>query len=135
MSAPAELLAAWQAFVGAVESGDAQAVGACLSGEVTMYLPFANSKDAVSGRAAVIALFTRVFANMRGQRGPVLSVERLDCRELSPSVYLLESMLKFGNEWGRRSVVYRLEDGAWRILHMHGSNVVEIQSKLPFALG
>jgi ketosteroid isomerase-like protein len=45
-------------------------------------------------------------------------------------------MLRFGNEWGRRTLVYARDgEGEWRLLHMHASNLVAAPSRLPFALG
>ncbi len=133
MSSAVELGRVWRRFLDAVQAGDAAAIGGCVSEDVTMFVPFNATRDSVQGRAAVVALFARVFAG--AQRGPGITVERFDCRELAPGAWFAESMLHLGNEWGRRTLLFREQAGEWRIAHMHASNVVAVQSRLPFALG
>jgi len=133
MSGAVELGRVWRRFLDAVEAGDAAAIGSCVSEEVTMFVPFNSTRDAVQGRAAVVALFGRVFAG--AQRGPAIAIERFDCRELGPGSWFAESMVRLGNEWGRRTLLFCEQAGEWRIAHMHASNVVAVPSRLPFALG
>ena len=54
-------------------------------------------------------------------------VEDFHVVELGPDYRLAESMVRAGEEIGRRSLVFRREADGWRILHMHASNATPRQ--------
>lgn len=133
-----ELEAVWRRFLDGVETGDGAAIDACLADDVTMVVPFMTMRDGLRGRQAVLDAFARMQAATGpgpGGRSLRITIERMDAKPLAEGVCLVESVLRFGNELGRRSVVLRREAGGWRIVHLHGSNVALPVARLPRALG
>ena len=135
-----ELLALWARFLDGVQTADPERIAACVTADVTMFVPFRGARDSVQGREAVVALFARLFELTQSTLGPAtnagITIERFECRPLAAEVYLAESMLRFGADIGRRSVIFGREAGEWRILHLHGSNVpAPPPGRLPAALG
>lgn len=139
MTAHAEVEAVWRRFLDGVERGDVALIAGCLADEVTMYLPFITQRDTLRGPQEVLAAFARMYQATAGAavqpRALRISIERFDWRPLGEDVCLVESLLRFGSEFGRRSVVFRRQADGWRLLHLHGSNVAQPASRLPLALG
>lgn len=133
------LAAAWRRFLDAIERGDAPALADGVTEQVSMFLPFPNAPDAVHGRAEVVARFQRAFDSLRAAGSAArlieIRVERFDCRPLADDVWLVESLLSFGQERGKRTVIYGREGDRWRIIHLHGSNRRAAQPQRPPALG
>ena len=139
MTAEAELAALWRRFLGAIETGDALTIGDCVAEDSRLFLPLPNTQAGLRGREAIVARFTRLFGAQRATpaapRQAAITITNFECRVLGDGVVLAESMLDFGTEWGRRSIVFRRDAGQWRILHLHGSNVPAPRSQLPRSLG
>ena len=140
MSGAVEVQAAWRRFLDAIEVGDATALGSCLAADVTMFLPFANNREGERGRDAVVGRFARAFEVMRAALNTTrlveITVESFSARELGNGYYLVESLLSFGTEKGRRSVIYGHSDSGWQILHLHASNLnASGSARLPPLLG
>lgn len=122
-----ELRATLEAFLAAIDRADATALAPLWCADASMYFPFANTPELHRGSAAVLARFERMFADLRARNpGPSyvgFTVESFECVPLDARHVLVLAMLRFANQRGRRSIVFRREAAGWRLLHVHGSNV------------
>ncbi len=121
---PAEPLDCWTRFLVALGASDPAGIEAVISEDASMFLLAANGREAVRGRVAIVARFSRMFELIRdsGAPAPRFVVEDFQVVELGPDYRLADSLVRAGEELGRRSLVFRREAGGWRILHMHASN-------------
>jgi ketosteroid isomerase-like protein len=141
-----EPLGCWQRFLEALAASDPAGIEAVISSDASMFLLAANGREAVRGSAAIVARFSRMFEQIRdsGTPAPRFLVEEFNLIELGPDFRLADSMVRAGEEIGRRSLVFRRETDGWRILHMHASNATPRQvpaaparppTRLPQSLG
>lgn len=115
-------------FLDAIDRADAAALAPLWCEDASMYFPFANSQDLVRGRAAVLARFDRMFADLRARNpGPPpyirFRTEAFECLALDGRHAVVYAMLGFAAQRGRRTLLFRREVGAWRLLHVHASNM------------
>jgi len=84
--------------------------------------------ERVCGRADVEATFARVFAQERAAatKGPPyleLRPEDVLVQPLGPDAAVVSFHLRNDQRLARRTVVFARRDGAWRIVHLHASNL------------
>ena len=116
-----------QAFLDALDRGE-DALEGWFTPDATMYFPFRNSQALVHGRAAIVARFARMNAQLRQTQAapPYIGFGMRDFRVewLAPGWALATALFTFADQWGRRTLLLRAEDGgAWRIHHLHASNL------------
>lgn len=126
-----EPIGCWQRFLEALAASDPAGIEAVISADATMFLLAANGREAVRGSAAIVARFSRLFEQIRdsGTPAPRFVIEDFNLTELGPDFRLADSMVRAGDETGRRSLVFRREADGWRILHMHASNATPRQAQ------
>lgn len=117
-----------QRFLDAIDRADAVALAPLWCEDASMYFPFANSQDLVRGRAAVLARFDRMFADLRARNpGPPpyirFRTEAFECFALDQRTAVVYAMLGFAAQRGRRTLLLRREPDGWRLLHVHASNM------------
>ncbi len=116
-----------QAFLSALDRGE-DALEGWFTPDATMYFPFRNSQALVHGREAIVARFGRMNAQLRQTQPapPYIGFGMRDFRVewLAPGWALVTALFTFADQWGRRTLLLRAEDaGAWRIHHLHASNL------------
>lgn len=121
-----------QAFLAALDRGD-DALEPWFTPEATMYFPFRNSQALLHGRAAIVARFARMNAQLRLTRAapPYIGfgMHHLEVEWLAPGWALATAIFTFADQWGRRTLLLRRDhdpDGVvsgWRIHHLHASNM------------
>ena len=116
-----------QAFLNALDRGE-DALEGWFTPDATMYFPFRNSQALVHGREAIVARFARMNAQLRQTQAapPYIGFGMRDFRVewLAPGWALVTALFTFADQWGRRTLLLRAEDtSAWRIHHLHASNL------------
>ncbi len=121
-----------QAFLSALDRGD-DALEPWFTPEATMYFPFRNSQALLHGRAAIVARFARMNAQLRLTRAapPYIGfgMHHLEVEWLAPGWALATAIFTFADQWGRRTLLLRGdpdpngEVSGWRIHHLHASNL------------
>ncbi len=126
-----EVQATLQAFLAALDRGE-DALEPWFTPEATMYFPFRNSQALLHGRAAIVARFARMNAQLRQTRAapPYIGfgMRDLAVEWLAPGWALATAIFTFADQWGRRTLLLRSDEptGAapsWRIHHLHASNL------------
>lgn len=115
-------------FLGAFDSLQFEPFRAYLAEEVTMFFPFPQLPARVDGRALVAERFSQFMTAVREARtraGQPL-VQGLDPRDLrvqmaGPDVAVVSFHLGADSR-SRRSIVFRRDGGAWRVIHWHASS-------------
>jgi uncharacterized protein (TIGR02246 family) len=120
--------AALRQFLRAFEDLDWERFRASFADDATVFFPTPEPPQRFTGRDAVEAQFRRVFEAIRRATPagpPFQQLAPVDLRiiVLGPSSALATFELHNAARIGRRTVVFRREDGRWRITHLHASNV------------
>ena len=114
-------------FLAAVDAGDRALLGESFDREATMYFPFADTPGLVSGRAAILDRFDRLFAawRRRGITTPYVGFAptQLQTHGAGPGHALATFTVGIEGAPGRRSVLFRRSAAGWKILHLHASNL------------
>ena len=117
-----------RAVVDAVVSGlahmDADAIVANFADDATFFFPeSANHPARVEGKAAIREVFERAFAEWRksGTSSPVPQLS--DVRSDVFSDFAIVTFHIRGAVLSRRTFVLRRIGGAWRVVHLHASNI------------
>jgi hypothetical protein len=122
-----ELRKALQDLLWAIAIGDLAALEPLWCAEATMYFPFGQPPGLIVGRAAVLARFERMFKELAAQlSGPPyvrFKIDELAWLPVDPRHAILYATLAVDGRIGRRTLLYRREPEALRILHLHGSNL------------
>lgn len=126
MTDSADLKAAVRRFVSAFSHLEWSAFSASFSSKASVFFPFNDTIERVDGTSAVMARFKAFFSEVRESRmGP-------DFLGLDPQNLLIEMVagaalvtfhLRDGSRLGRRSMVWIVEDGQWKLRHLHASNM------------
>lgn len=115
---------ATRSFLDAFNSLDPARFDSFFADDVTMFFPSGPfPRDRVEGKAAVTAAFGRIFT-MAKERGTTrLNIEPLDLVVQNDDRFAVATFhLRGGNgNIGRRSILLRLQEGQWRIVHFHAS--------------
>ena len=98
------------------------------SDQACVFFPSASTPEEFCGREAVERRFRQEFDSIRrdARSGPPfmrLDPDSLRIEMLGDSSAVATFELHNALRVGRRSIVFRNEGGAWRILHLHASNV------------
>ena len=120
--------AALRRFLTAFENLEWEPFRAAFADSATVFHPAANTPGRVTGRAAVDSTFRAVFADVRAHAagGPPfhrLTPVDLRIQPLAPGVVLVTFELRNAERLGRRTVIFGRERNAWRIVHLHASNI------------
>ena len=115
-------------FLTAFEDLEWEPFRAAFADSATVFHPAANMAERVTGAAAIDSTFRAVFADVRAHAtsGPPfqrLTPVDLRIQPLAPGVVLGTFELRNSERLGRRTVVFRREGAAWRIVHLHASNI------------
>jgi len=124
----AEVGAALLAFLGAFENLEWDTFRASFLDDACVFFPSARTPERFCGKDAVQERFRRVFDEERrgAASGPPylrLRPEALDIRAIDANAAIVTFHLRNDERVGRRTIVFRKTDGAWRIAHLHASNV------------
>jgi ketosteroid isomerase-like protein len=124
-----EVASAVATFLTAFENLDWKTFSAAFADDVTAFFPIPEPPQRFEGRAAVEAQFRRVFQKIHetAMDGPPyqrLQPENLSIQRLGPSLALVSFELRNAERVGRRSLILRKQDGNWKIVHLHASNVL-----------
>jgi len=115
-------------FLTAFENLEWEPFRSAFADSATVFHPAPNMPGRVTGRAAIDSTFRIVFADVRAHAtgGPpfhhLTSVD-LRIQPLAPDVVLATFELHNAERLARRTVVFRREGDAWRIVHLHASNI------------
>jgi hypothetical protein len=123
-------------FLTAFENLEWEPFHAAFSDSATVFHPSPSTPERVTGRAAIDSTLRAVFADVRAHAagGPPyhrLTPVGLRIQALAPGVVLATFALRNAERLGRRTVVFRRERGAWRIVHLHASNLPPPSSAVP----
>jgi len=115
--------AAFEAFIAAFNVLDFERFRRCLSTEVSLFAPDSYTPSLIEGAAAVERHFRAVFRDSAPE-GPGIRPASVRVRPLDERASLITfEFARRQGSTGRRSIVFRLEDGEWKILHIHASNI------------
>ena len=120
----AEVLAVVNRVVSGLAHLDADAIVANFAEDATFFFPdSANQPARVEGKAAIRDVFERVFAEWRksGATSPMPHLDDVRA-EMFGDVALVTFQIR-GPVLSRRTFVLRRIGGAWRIVHLHASNI------------
>jgi hypothetical protein len=91
----------------------------------TVFAPFDDTPERLDGRERFEARFAAYFARMRSDRSgpPYLQMRPAgwSVAPLGDGVVVVSFTFPAGTQVARRTLVLRWTDGAWRIVHLHGS--------------
>ena len=125
--APGELRRALEALLWAIATADLAVLEPLWCEDASLYFTVGSPAGLVNGRPAVLERFRRMFAELTARLpGPPyvsFRIEEFACRVLDYRHALVFATLTFQGQLGQRTLVYRREDGALRILHLHASNL------------
>ena len=93
----------------------------------SVFFPFNDTPERVTGRTAVEARFHKFFEEIRA-RTPGPPYLHLQPRELRVDRHGDAGLVTFmlggpGERIGRRTLLFALENGTWKLVHLHASNV------------
>ena len=126
-----QLHQALEGFLAAFRNLDWIPFSAWFSPSASVFFPFPDMPRRANGMEEIAAVFKPFFENLRrNHKGapPYLNIDPLD---LQVSIVANIALVTFhlsdpGGEHtvlGRRSLIWAREQGQWRILHLHASNV------------
>lgn len=114
--------ALFEEFIRAFNALDIERFAKCLSPDISIYPPSTQDAQIVEGLAAVVEHFKRVFEDA-GSAGPNIRPTAVRIRQLGGEAGLVTfEFPREGGSNGKRSMVFRLEESGWRIVHIHASN-------------
>lgn len=115
-------------FLRVFENLDWERFRATWASEPTVFFPFGDTPERVTGRRAVEARWQRFFDETRAQtQGPPYL--RLDPRDLRVDQYGDAALVTFTlggagvGSVGRRTLLFVKENGEWKLAHLHASGV------------
>jgi len=126
---PAPVRAAAEQFLRVFDNLEWEAFRANWAAEPSVFFPFDDTPERVSGRAAVEARFRKFFDETRAHTPgpPYLHLQPRELRvERHGDAGLVTFMLGGpGKRIGRRTLLFVLENGAWKLVHLHASNIAQ----------
>lgn len=108
------------AFLQALNTGD-ENIGELFTDDATVFFPMNDRPLRANGRAEIASTFAALFA-MPGYRGGLPAPQDLQVQLLGDAA-LVTFQNTSPNVTSRRTFVLRREGGAWKIVHLHGSNI------------
>ena len=123
----AELRQALQDLLYAIAIADRGSLEALWCPDATMHFQFGQPPGLIVGRPAVVERFERLFAQLM-KRAPGPPYVRFKIEEFASIVLdarhaAVYATVTTDNRIGRRTLIFRREPQAWRILHLHASNL------------
>jgi len=115
-------------FLRVFEDLDWERFRATWASEPTVFFPFGDTPERITGRAAVEARWRRFFDDTRAQT-PGPPYLRLEPRDLRVDQYGVAALVTFTlggasvGSVGRRSLLFVKENGEWKLAHLHASGV------------
>jgi hypothetical protein len=123
----APIQAAAEQFLRVFDDLDWELFRASWAAEPSVFFPFEDSPERVTGRVAVEARFRRFFDETRAHTSgpPYLHLKPRELRvERHGDAGLVTFMLGGpGERIGRRTLLFVMENGTWKLAHLHASNV------------
>jgi hypothetical protein len=126
--------AAADRFLRALDNLEWEPFRASWTSDPTVFLPFSDTPDRVTGRVAVEARWRRFFEEARSRRPgpPYLNLKPLDVRtERYGDVGLVTFTLELTGGAGRqlplqrRTLIFVREHDAWKLAHLHASGATQ----------
>ena len=110
-------------FMAAFNRLDLEAVGNLLADDATAFLPMPDARAKITGKASIIAALGPLFERQR-PHGPLrLTAKELTIQPLSIDGAVATFDVGTADVSSRRTLVLVRRGGAWRIAHLHASNV------------
>lgn len=135
-SAEVQVRGALAAFLTAFDNLDWPAFRSCFGPNPTMFHPAAPNTRRVETEEQFDRAWTVVFDRIRKSSGrsspPYMTLEPQDLRVeiLSADVALVTFHILSDKEIDRRTIIFKRYGGAWKIVHIHASNL-HIEAGLP----
>ena len=102
---------------------DLAAVGELLTDDATAFLPMPDARAKITGRAAILAALTPLFDRQRAI-GPLhLTAKELTFQPLGRDGAVATFDVGTPEVSSRRTLVLVRRGNAWRIAHLHASNL------------
>ena len=122
-----ELRQALQDLLYAIAIGDLGLLEPLWCSDATMHFQFGEPPGLIAGRQAVLERFRRLFTELAARvAGPPyvrFKIEEFACQLLDGRHAAVYATVTVDNRIGRRTLIYRREPQAFRILHLHASNL------------
>jgi len=120
--------AALSGFLTAFENLAWESFRASFAEDACVFFPSARTPERFCGRRAIEARFAQVFDQERraAASGPPylqLHPEELAIQLVGTTGAIASFLLRNQERVARRTIVFRNDQGRWRIVHLHGSNV------------
>lgn len=116
-------------FVTAFENLDWPSFRDCFSANATIFHPSAPNIRRIDSPAEFDKAWLGVFERIKKSSGRTsppymkLNTEDMQIERLSPEVALVTFHLVDPGTIGRRTLIFQRIDGAWKIVHIHASNL------------
>ncbi len=126
---PAPIRVAAELFLRVFDNLEWEPFKASWAADPSVFFPFDDTPERVTGRAAVEERFHRFFDETRA-RTPGPPYLHLQPRELRVERHGDAGLVTFmlggeGERIGRRTLLFVRENGAWKLAHLHASNVAQ----------
>lgn len=123
----AELESAFNGFIAAFNALDWERFRQSFAADASLFnpdIPDAVSLARIDGGDQVQASFERVFdAARKAGGGPDIKPHHVRIQSYGATAIVSFEFDRQGGSLGRRSLVFEWEDGRWKIVHIHASNV------------
>jgi len=115
-------------FLTAFENLDWERFRSCFRDDACVFHPDFERASRVCGRDEVEASFKKVFDEIRAEspNGPPymsLKAERLKVQIVNANAAIVSFELRNSHRIARRTLFLVRDDGEWRIVHLHASNL------------
>jgi uncharacterized protein (TIGR02246 family) len=122
-----EVRRAEDTFVQAFSALDWERFHALFADDATVFFSGKEQARRASGRAEFEPVFKRIFddARKRGNGPPYLHIEHRDVEvQMAGDVAVMTLHLDRPDGLARRTLIWRKQNGVWRIMHIHASDIV-----------
>jgi hypothetical protein len=128
VTAAAEARQTLQDLLYSIAIGDAALLESLWCTDATMHFQFGQPPGLIIGRPAVVERFQRLFTELAARvAGPPyvrFKIEEFASLELDARHAAAYATVTVDGRIGRRTLILRREPQAYRILHLHASNIV-----------
>jgi ketosteroid isomerase-like protein len=115
---PADVRESMSGFMSALNNLDAEGINAYFAEDATAFFPVVKA-ERLDGKGAIAAIFHQYVAGSTKKTNIVPEDLRVDRRG---DVAIVTFNVHNPSAVSRRTFVWRLDGGVWRIVHMHASN-------------
>jgi hypothetical protein len=120
------VMSSFNSFIDAFTNLKRDQFSNCFADDATGFFPgFTDVAERVNTKAEMLSVFDQYFQKTKREKSgpPYLVIEPRDVRvQINQGIAILTFHVLGPGLIGRRTLVYR-NDGAWKIIHMHGSQV------------